>query len=137
MPPKIWQPESLASALEQALADLKLVEKDERYIVNMSLYHVPIKSNKCEVCLAGAVLAKTCKVPIDSFILLNDRPDKHVLRAMNYLRQGRIDLAYHQFYGEFPNKMKNDWDVTLYQSNPTQFHKDMEALLVHLKETGI
>ena len=44
-------------ALLQALDDLKRLEKDPRYIIDMAIFHYPSHSGHCHICLAGAVMA--------------------------------------------------------------------------------
>lgn len=53
----------MSDVLELALRDLKMVEKDEKYEVKMTEWHQPISYSKCQVCLAGSIMAKSLKVP--------------------------------------------------------------------------
>ena len=51
--------------LELAIADLEKCEDDSRYVINMYDWHSPIlrgeNAGRCSVCLAGAVMAKSCR----------------------------------------------------------------------------
>ena len=88
----------LHEILRIALDDLKVVEKDPRYVINMHNWHNAAKSSgACEVCLAGATLAVSMQVPTSS-----DRFPGHSalpegmaqkLYALNALRRGEVDLA--------------------------------------------
>ena len=136
---KTWNPESLASVLEQALADLKLVEKDERYVVDMGHFYKLYADAKCHVCLAGAVLAKTLENSPQNNIFVPAHPNSSALFALDYLRQGFIHRAFRRFYGDekpYPAKLEHYWDVSGYFWDKGGFHRDMEALLAHLKEVG-
>lgn len=55
-------PNKPSELLKLALSDMELVEQDPRYKIDMGFWHMPIK-NKCVVCLAGSVMAKTLKIP--------------------------------------------------------------------------
>ena len=57
-------PDLPSAILRIALEDLEKVSKDSLYIVNPHEWHQPQPGiNPCHVCLAGAVMAKTLKVP--------------------------------------------------------------------------
>lgn len=62
MKTKTKLPEKLSSilsiAIRQAVEDLKKCEVDDRYVIEMSDWHVHAVTGKCEVCFAGAVMAK-------------------------------------------------------------------------------
>lgn len=51
--------------LGAALKDFKACEKDRNYTIDMLCWHAPSKpQHVCRVCLAGSILAKTCKLGI-------------------------------------------------------------------------
>jgi len=60
-------PDKPSELLYLALSDFEKVEKDPRYVVDMRRWHNPI-SGQCHVCLAGSILAKTMKYPVDRFV---------------------------------------------------------------------
>jgi len=99
-------PEKLSALLRLALSDLKKVEaQPEVYRVDMQRWHIPLLAIgpgavRCTVCLAGAVLAKTCQLkPRDVYnptlggetgpIPLLDRQ----LYAIDRLRRGDVTGA--------------------------------------------
>lgn len=55
-------PTKLSALIKVALKDLKKVEKDKNYKVNLSMWHQTFDDDVCYVCLAGAVLAKSLKI---------------------------------------------------------------------------
>jgi hypothetical protein len=48
----------LIELLETAHRDMKLVKKDTKYIFDVNAFHTAV-GNKCHVCVAGAIMAKT------------------------------------------------------------------------------
>lgn len=59
-------PDNPGKLLDLALDDLAKVKRSKAYEVDMSVWHAP-QRDKCSVCLAGAVLAKSCGVPAFEF----------------------------------------------------------------------
>jgi hypothetical protein len=59
-------PDKPSDLLQLALDDLELCEKDRNYTIDMSEWHTPSQdeSEKCAVCIAGAVIAKTGQRPV-------------------------------------------------------------------------
>lgn len=56
-------PTKVSELIALALHDLELTEKDPDYIIRMSVWHeIGEEDKKCEVCLAGAIIAQTLKV---------------------------------------------------------------------------
>jgi len=87
-----------SSLLQCALDDLKKVERDrKKYHVDMSLFHQP-DGKVCSVCLAGAVLVKSCNWDHDrdfddSYSKIDDRLDAQCI-AIDCLRVGDILCAF-------------------------------------------
>ncbi len=86
-------PDKPSKLLKVALTDLEKCEKDPIYKIDMTKWHRPAGTNKCEVCLAGAVMAKSLKVypneelaPVDS-----SHSTARKLIAIDCLRMGDID----------------------------------------------
>lgn len=101
-------PEKLSQAIFMALNDLALVENDKRYFVNMSFWHTPaggdmeiVADDVCAVCLAGAVLAKTCKVSSAAYISPYDLSSewRRSLLAVDRVRIGNVAAALQTFMG--------------------------------------
>ena len=84
----------LSVLLSLALDDLELVEKDSNYKINMNTWHTKPEGKKCEVCLAGSVLAKTLNIPRVEFDWLEDWTGAteimYKLRALDYIRRGDL-----------------------------------------------
>lgn len=99
-----------SALLELALADLEKIEVDPEFEINMGdWFSRPRPDSKCQVCLAGAVMAKTldCKLEImgstekwgssnrlSPLMVGDQRGDveiSHKLRALNNFREGALD----------------------------------------------
>ena len=88
----------------EAVADLIDVENDNRYKVNMSVWHgvKTTSTEKCEVCLGGSVIAKTLKHSISeeaepetySSMQYSKNNLEGKLNALDCFRQGNIDEAF-------------------------------------------
>lgn len=127
-----------SEALAQALSDLELVEQDEEYVVDMYSWHEP-NSGGCKVCLAGAVLAKTVKVPINvkispNFFMNTASRMSGKLYAMDSFARGDVSGGLSHFGIE----SKNDvfFPVPTYESNPDGFKSVIKSIIKKLKEIG-
>jgi hypothetical protein len=137
---KLWE------ILEIALEDLKTVEESENYVVNMGFWQRPASrsdSEKCEVCLAGAVMANTYKISPNFFVGYESgnfgSKDWIKFTALDYLRIGFITSAYQKLYdvdlnGEliqdrYPHEELNFVD---YQNNREKFWEYNKQLLAYL-----
>jgi hypothetical protein len=58
-------PDTLSGLLRVAVRDARLVQKDPAYRLDMGTWHSPTGNERCSVCLAGAVMAKTLERPAD------------------------------------------------------------------------
>ena len=92
-------PNTLHELLSLALKDLKKCEKDDDYKIEMSVWHEPNQGTNigvCEVCLAGAVMAKTLlEDPYeDKWPNLYPEEIKNKLRAIEDIRTFDIKSAY-------------------------------------------
>lgn len=106
-PSNIPVPAKLSELIQLALDDIDKCEKDPRYEIKMNMWHSPVYGDnedstpRCCVCLAGAVMAQTHKLPINSgyVTLLQDREWYRAFLALDWVRQGRIRAAYIDFTG--------------------------------------
>lgn len=80
-----------------ARKDLRAVSKLKRYRINMGVWHcavggVATPETPCEVCQAGAVMARTLKADINEDLsnYSFDDATQDKLSALNYLRRGNI-----------------------------------------------
>ena len=133
----------LSDILELAIADLHKIEENEDYDINMGVWHSGGKWGdasglyKCEVCLAGAVMANSlgathgrCAEPY-SF----DDKEKKKLFAVNDARMGfitcalaNVGVASHIHKDKFPDRA-----ITPHNISPEGFYLDMEKLIADLR----
>lgn len=134
-------PSKMSQLILVALKDLAKVEKDSRYRINMNMYHGTLwqESEKCPVCLAGAVMAKTLKTPIHEMREPTDWPKgiREKLYAIDYLRVGDINSAADELNIKPPRAFKfSDVNIISYERNKRKFHRDMKKLASDLKKVG-
>ena len=133
-------PTTPSALLRTAMADLKSVEADPRYYVNMGVWHeMSPRTGLCHVCLAGAVMAKSLNFSPTEDIQpagFNDTVYAQ-LHALNALRLGEINFALHHLDIEPPKALPVRIGVSSYEQNRLQFHADMEALATLLQEHGL
>ena len=92
-------PEKLSEALRMAIEDFKAIIKNKKhgYYIDLDFWHIP-REDGCAVCLAGSVLAKTLKMPININITPTYFKDlsekmKHFLRSINHFRNTNFHLS--------------------------------------------
>ena len=134
-------PEKPSELIRVALEDMRATEQVPRYIINMDMWHFPAPDGICEVCAAGAVMArrlgadpKASKDPAD----FGGETSKKLL-ALNLFRAGLvhnglryIDIAPAD-YPTLPSRVY----VTPYQHDREAFYRDMEALAAMLEGVGL
>jgi hypothetical protein len=93
---------TLAALLKVAIADLEQVAADGRYELRMNVWHRPGTTIKpsCQVCLAGAVIARSLNGSPQEELTPLDFPEEIAARldALNYMRMGRMEVAGRAFY---------------------------------------
>lgn len=148
-------PNKLSDLIDLAVDDLSAVEKMKRYAVNMSDWHVPTNetiSDKCEVCFAGSVMARTCGLSpdVDGYNYMNSRGLRfeNKMLALDSVRRGYVETAIDQCFGggvdhcseEIALASKNgivDFEATEYSENPTVFKSEMRGLAARLRYAGL
>lgn len=117
-----------------ALKDLRAVEKDSRYKVNMEHWHfvhpLPQKptDHLCHVCFAGSVLAKSFNFPLETKLIgffpkkMQDR-----MTALNSFRTGNVYSGLEQL-GLVPKRYIRNQTVAVYHENPKKFKRQMAAM---------
>ena len=134
-----------------AVYDLTLCEKDSKYSINMATWHHPRRSmgGECQVCLVGAVMAKSlnmnrthrgnpCDYPLEISLKL---------RAVDFFRQGEVARGMHYYVKSlgdniiphvmFENTdMFEDTDITPYSMDQSEFKQDMYDLADALEKEG-
>jgi len=136
--PKDTLPKLPSKLIEISLSELRKIESDPRYQVNMNYWHVPLDGGECHVCLAGAVMAGKLRIPVDQEIVLCQFSSKlsDKLVAIDYLRQGYVGLAFELLGLEKPSKMRELYQITSYHDNRISFLKDMRRLQNRLVAAG-
>ncbi len=128
--------------INQALADLKKIEKNRNYVIDMQVWHAPkTKKEKCQVCLAGAVMSCRLDVRPSQHKHLMDYEDTELapkLRALDDFRKGKIDTALSELGHDVPLGMPSwviapDYDY----EGPEDFKKYLANLAKELKSHGL
>ena len=89
-------PNKLSALLRIAVEDAQKCEADPRYLLRMGDWHVPSDSTlRCEVCMAGAVMAQRFGAePIASFAPTDyDDATAEAFWAIDAMRRGYFDSA--------------------------------------------
>lgn len=129
-------PDKLSELIMIAINDLKACEKDPDYVIDMSEWHHPV-GDKCHVCLAGAVIAKTC----DASRFQRHKPENdelgNKLKALNSIRQGLILQAVWCMYSEGPpaSMTRTLWMVPDY--GRPGFYEKLIEIADYLKGFGL
>ncbi len=126
-------PRKPSALIRLALKDLKAVEKDKRYIVDMGEWHYfQPEMKKCEVCLAGSVLAKTKTLPLAS----TRRDVPRWALALNAFREGDISHGL-KHLGISKTPVPNDRMINEYDASRKHFYRDMFKLADDFEECGL
>lgn len=134
-------------ALRQALKDLETAEKDPRVVIDMGDW-IYVKENKCEVCLAGAMMI--AGQDIDK-IIADDGIDMvltltHKHKAIDQFRVGRLwDAVWY-----WKNPTGTPWGFAGrveglpeyfpahdYNDDPDEFKEDMHGIIAMLEGVGL
>lgn len=168
-------PERLSDLLELAIGDLEKCETDPGYVVAMGSWHEEITPldkwevasiaddldviedqrarlaegrSVCAVCMAGAVMAQTCRAPREESVGPSgyDQDTERRLLALDLLRQGFVGRARARAEGigfwdltreERQDYERLDFEATRYERDPEQFKIEMRALVDDLREAGL
>lgn len=129
----------LSSLIWMALGDLAKCETDEKYMVDMSFYHVPDEDlDKCVVCFAGAVIAMTMSAPRDAVREPSDYPAEwtDALRALDLARRGWMRDAVRELGQPVPDGLRQR-AITSYDLHPASFRLDMRRAAEELERHGL
>ena len=129
-------PDKPSALLRVALSDLAKVEQDIRYKVDMSSYHVVRPGGICHVCLAGAVMAKSLKVPFVSAIPAR-LPESDEIYALEQLRVGELHRALLNLDLPIPNDLPKSVPVTTYETDRDRFFDNMHTIANLLEMYGL
>ncbi len=137
-------PSKPSELIRVALADLRKCEKDKRYGIDMSDWHVPVDDDDpdepaCYVCLAGAVMAKSLGVPIGeskscgSYYLgaplVSDQLD-----ALDEFRKGCVSDALGELGISSPHRTM---PIPAYERGAEDFHEAMAGMADMLESEGL
>jgi hypothetical protein len=117
-----------------ALKDLEAVEQEpETYKVCMSKWHYSTPE-KCFVCLAGAVMAKSLHAdPLKKADPANYSDEMcKLLYALDRFRVGDIFLGFYYMQLTLPIEMKS-FHITPYDESPLEFKSDMNCFANYLQ----
>ena len=137
-------PDLPSDLITLALNDLeKCRAMPQIYTIDMEVWHDGMgEYHKCEVCLAGAVMAQTLQTPlhvsIDPSNCAFAVADSNKLLALNGFRGGAIRYGV-SFMGiePLPKSIKGFYGITPYEDDPAAFIKDMRALAADLAKHGL
>jgi len=131
-------PDKPSDLISVALSDLRKVEEDEIYEVNMDVWH-ETSGRGCIVCLAGAVMAMTLYVPRSESIP-NPRVFGHgifdALSALDMFRVGEVDLGFYLLGIPRPPHIPKKVTIPEYAHCREAFHAAMAEMAKQLKKAG-
>lgn len=133
-------PNKPSKLLELALKDLRAVEADGRYIVDMCTYHNKrSKGGKCHVCLAGAVMAKSLKAKCgESYAPYSyEAGVRDQLFTLKCFCDGVISFGLLFTSTPIPPDLPDFVGVTPYEESPSEFKRDMKKIIKLLKKAGL
>lgn len=136
-------PDKPSELIRLALSDLEKCEADPRYSIDMERWHKP--NGTCAVCLAGAVMAQTCGVPVDNDVSPHScmGGDTKKLMALDDFRVGFVDSAVGKLGHILPHNFQLDdqdegyRDMPLYEDDQAAFKADMRKLADDLEQVGL
>ena len=128
-------PEKPSALIRLALRDLEKVERSRRYVVDMSVYHVP--NGHCRVCFAGSVMAYTLKVARDfNSVATYQLPERGKMNALDCARRGDVGSMFEYLGRSMPKKIEPYFDVRPYDEDKKGFKRDMRKLAATLARAG-
>ena len=147
LPKKLW------ALIEIALADLRKVEGDDRYRVDMMFFHGTAYDDRCLVCLGGSVMSGSCAVARDVEVAPDDFGSQAwKFIALDRLRVGDVysalSLAMNNKYQGFEVREGHVFSIlkslnisnrtiTPYDMNRRAFFREMRALARRLKKVNL
>ena len=136
-------PEKPSELIRLALHDLELCEQNDRYAINMDRWHVP-SENKCYVCLAGSVMAKSLNADAWNYLEPYDYIYKIKIKllVLDEFRKGHVHKGIILLFPESFGHMRFDnlsccRDIIPYEENPIKFKQQMHKLADDLEKEGL
>ncbi len=131
-------PDKPSTLIRLALDDLKKCEASDDYVIDMADWHVPFGSGRCEVCLAGAVMAQSLGVGISRDTTpgsMGEGLDRK-LSSLEEFRQGYIHSGLRKMGIEPPEDLYDE-DVPMYEDDRDGFRSAMQNMANILEEEGL
>ena len=128
--------------IDVALHDLYRAEKDPLYEIDMNTWHSwninefddePV--SKCEICLAGAVIAGSLKADLETELT----PDCYApatakkLNSLDYFRSGNIRDGLEEIGFTLPAGWKSFREYPEYHYDPNKFKAYLRRLVIDLR----
>lgn len=132
-------PDKPSELIRVALRDLRRVEDNPNYKVDMMVWHCPDGNDGvCRVCLAGAVMAGL-GAPSDEPLSPYGFPAKTVqaLCSLNRFRQGRIHHALNALHIQPDDHTPPDRPVTPYEKSRGKFKAELTIIADELAKVGL
>jgi hypothetical protein len=129
--------------IRQALADLERVEKDPRYVIDMSAWHDPRPHSEvgtCAVSFAGVVMAGLVNDPSRWLMPHNFAVEiGRKLASLNHFRLGEVRAGLVEFGvdRDTTEKLAPVYHVPNYHSDPSGFKVAMREIVAHLATVGL
>ena len=155
-------PEGLSGLLRVGIDDVGRCERDGRYRVDMLAWHRPVRSPEageealCEVCAAGAVMAKSLALPpawganayakgVGPDLECVEDWGEEVTRkllALDRLRRGEVLEALREMHEEVPEALEvraqgMDREIASYEEDAGRWRRDLEGLHRALVSAGL
>lgn len=142
-------PDKPSKLIELALRDLVFIEKNKNYVVKMGSWHQPkYADDRCAVCFAGAVMARTLKVKktedtspfyfnfktADKLLALNDFSNGNITKGL--IKLGLFELVEVVIFAE-SHPTGVIVKVAHYEDSPEQFKSDMNKIAKTFKKLGL
>lgn len=132
-------PDKISELIRVALYDLEQCERDDRYRIEMMDWHVPdevgVEDPVCEVCLAGAVMAKRLGISPHFYAGAGTiQEESHKLTALDALGRGatvEAEICLFLNVGIQPREMAS-YD----ENRPEPFKGDLRALADEYEAAG-
>ena len=138
-------PDKPSELLAKAMRDLKKAEDNPSYEINMEIWHrsyvnkYTYNYKLCSVCLAGVVMA--INLGASPFCNLNPDDYKAIIRnklwALNMFRKGYVKQALKCMKINFPDKLKEEYNIPYYKFNQVNFRKAMYRMIARLERVGL
>lgn len=124
-----------------ALGDLRWIEGDDRYLVDMNHWHIAgtKHGSPCIVCLAGAVMARSLRVDPSSSQLPEffDEDTSGKLQALDSFRRGFVAQGLHLMHIPVPASVPITIPVTPYHIDREAFKERMRHVAELLEGAGL